>query len=243
MSDSPSVNLARCIGGALACLLAAGCGGLDRALPQEPPKAATQSATQAGPVAAAEPPAVAAPPTQPAAGEAPQTRAPPAASPPVESRRPAAPTPVPAPRAPTKSPATTAASPLPTPAPTPTPLVPKATASAVAPRASAPPLDLASLEARLRDTRAIGVFTKISLKNQVDDLLDKFRAFYKRQARTTLAELRQPYDMLLLKVLSLLQDSDPPLARDIIASREAIWSILADPRKFNEANLMAGETQ
>ena len=247
MSDSPSVNRAACIGGALACLLAAGCGGLDRALPQEPPKAATQSATQAGPVAAAEPPAVAAPPTQPAAGEAPQTRAPPAASPPVESRRSAAPapapSPAPAPRAPAQPPATTAASPLPTPAPTPTPLVPKATAPAVAPKSSAPPLDLASLEARLRDTRAIGVFTKISLKNQVDDLLDKFRAFYKRQARTTLAELRQPYDMLLLKVLSLLQDSDPPLARDIIASREAIWSILADPRKFNEANLMAGETQ
>ena len=76
----------------------------------------------------------------------------------------------------------------------------------------------------------------------MDDLLDKFRAYYKRQARTTLAELRRPYDMLLLKVLSLLQDSDPPLARDIVASREAIWGILADPVKFNESNLMAGES-
>ena len=33
-------------------------------------------------------------------------------------------------------------------------------------------------------------------------------------------------------VLSLLQDSDPPLARDIVTSREAIWSLLADPAKF-----------
>lgn len=107
---------------------------------------------------------------------------------------------------------------------------------------AAPPLDLATLEVRLRDTRAIGVLTKLSLKNQVDDLLDKFRAYYKRQAKTTLAELRRPYDMLLLKVLSLLQDSDPPLARDIVASREAIWGILADPEKFNEAKLMAGAT-
>ena len=87
------------------------------------------------------------------------------------------------------------------------------------------------------------MFTKISLKNQVDDLLNKFRAFYKRQTRTTLAELRRPYDMLLLKVLSLLQDSDPPLARDIVASREAIWGILANPEKFNEAKLMAGEAK
>jgi len=98
------------------------------------------------------------------------------------------------------------------------------------------------LEKRLRETKAIGVFTKLSLKNQVDDLLNKFRAYYKREARLSLAELRRPYDMLLLKVLSLLQDSDPPLARDIVASREAIWGILADPQKFNEAKLMAGET-
>jgi hypothetical protein len=113
---------------------------------------------------------------------------------------------------------------------------------AIAPKPTVPPLDLAGLEARLRDTRAIGVFTKLSLKNQVDDLLNQFRAFYRRQAKTTLAELRRPYDMLLLKVLSLLQDSDPPLARDIVASREAIWAILADPQKFTEARLMAGET-
>lgn len=103
-----------------------------------------------------------------------------------------------------------------------------------------PPLDLASLETRLRETRAIGVMTKLSLKNQVDDLLDKFRAYYKRQSSTTLTELRRPYDMLLLKVLSLLQDSDPALARDIVASREAIWGILTDREKFVESNLMAG---
>ena len=111
-----------------------------------------------------------------------------------------------------------------------------------APKPAAPPLNLASLEARLRDTKAIGVFTKLSLKNQVDDLLNKFRAYYKRETKTTLAELRRPYDMLLLKVLSLLQDTDPPLARDIVASREAIWGILASPEKFSEAKLMAGET-
>ena len=47
-----------------------------------------------------------------------------------------------------------------------------------------------------------------------------------------LAALRRPYEMLLLKVLALLQDSDPPLAGAIVASREAIWGILADPAKF-----------
>ena len=96
----------------------------------------------------------------------------------------------------------------------------------------APPLDLASLEMRLKETKAIGVLTKIALKNQVDDLLDQFRNFYQGKLKTTLAELRQPYDLLVLKVLSLLQDGDPALASAIAASREAIWGVLSDRAKF-----------
>ena len=89
-----------------------------------------------------------------------------------------------------------------------------------------------SLEARLKQTESIGVFTKIALKNQVDDLLDKFRAFHRGRLNTTLAELRRPYELLLQKVLALLQDADAALASAIVASREAIWGILADPAKF-----------
>jgi hypothetical protein len=100
--------------------------------------------------------------------------------------------------------------------------------------APAPALDLASLEQRLRDTRAIGVFTKLSLKNQVEDLLGEFRTFHRRQGALTVAELRQKYDLLLLKVLSLLQDGDPPLAAAISSSREAIWEMLIDPQKFEK---------
>jgi hypothetical protein len=96
----------------------------------------------------------------------------------------------------------------------------------------APPLDLASLEQRLKDTKAIGVLTKITLKNQVDDLLNQFRAFYQGKLNITVAELRRSYDLLVLKVLSLLQDSDQALATAIVASREAIWGILSDPAKF-----------
>ena len=96
-----------------------------------------------------------------------------------------------------------------------------------------PPLDIAALKARLRETNAIGVFTKLALKNQVDDLLQQFRAHYLGGQKTSVAALRQPYDMLVLKVLALVQDSDPSLARTISGSREAIWGILADPEKFN----------
>ena len=108
----------------------------------------------------------------------------------------------------------------------------ESTPPAVVKPATAPPLDLKSLETRLKETKAIGVFTKVALKNQVDDLLNQFRAHYQGRQKTSLAELRRGYDRLLLKVLALLQDTDPPLAGAIVASREAIWNILADPAKF-----------
>jgi hypothetical protein len=95
-----------------------------------------------------------------------------------------------------------------------------------------PPLDLTSLEQRLKETKAIGILTKITLKNQVDDLLNQFRSFYQGKLKTNLANLRRSYDLLVLKVLSLLQDGDPGLATSIAASREAIWGILSDPAKF-----------
>ena len=98
---------------------------------------------------------------------------------------------------------------------------------------AAPALDLAALEQRLRDTHAIGLFTKLSLKNQVDDLLNDFRAhFHGQNSPPPLTALRQRYDLLMLKVLTLLQDSDPPLATAISSSREAIWGVLNDPAKL-----------
>lgn len=119
---------------------------------------------------------------------------------------------------------------------TPVPAVPAPKVASRAPSPekppAPPPLDLTSLEKRLRETDAIGVFTKLTLKNQVDDLLDRFRAHYEGKSKTSLPELRQPFDLLILKVLSLLQDRDSSLANAILASREAMWSILSDPAKF-----------
>jgi hypothetical protein len=118
--------------------------------------------------------------------------------------------------------------------------VPGAKAAPAAPTAR---LDLGTLQTRLRQTPAIGLFTKISLKNQVDDLLGKFKEFYRGTLKISLAALRQPFDLLLLKVLSLLQDGDPTLAEAIVASREAMWRILADSATFAALELAAGETR
>ena len=233
---------------AMCCLLMAGCCGVKHARTAQ--RAATPVPAEA--IVVAEPPAMSAPEaatipqapvTAPAAAVPPVT-----AAPRVAAAEPPTSTP-PAPKVATPRPPVMAAAPAPPALPkattVPAPqVVPKA-APAQAPVASqgAPaPLDLASLGTRLKQTRAIGVLTKLSLKNQVDDLLEKFRAYHRQQGTATLPELRRSYDMLMLKVLSLLQDGDPPLARDIVQSRAAIWGILADPRKFNEASLMAGAT-
>jgi hypothetical protein len=107
------------------------------------------------------------------------------------------------------------------------PIVPEGTK-----QKASPSLDLTSLEKRLNETQAIDVLDKIAFRNQVDELLSQFRAFYQGELKTTLGELRRPYDLLVLKLLSLLQDNDPSLAAAVVASREAIWGILADRAKF-----------
>ena len=217
------------IAGLLILLLTVGCAGMDRAPQGESPKTgATQEkapALEPQQAAAKQEKAVAAKPAQtapkqdvPVAVEpVPPPHVPPATA---STSRSAAKPEAPAAKPPAKAPAS------------PAPKEPAPKKESAAPLA--PPLDLASLETRLKETNAIGVFTKLTLKNQVDALLDKFREYYQGRIKTTLAQLRQPYDQLLLKVLSLLQDRDPPLAREIAQSREAIWGILSDPDKFKD---------
>jgi hypothetical protein len=95
-------------------------------------------------------------------------------------------------------------------------------------------LDWMALEKQLRSTKAIGIFSKIALKNQVDDFLKQFSDHYKGNTSPTIAELHRSYDLLMMKVLSLIQDHDQKLTAAIVSSREAIWALLADPKKFAE---------
>jgi outer membrane biosynthesis protein TonB len=231
---------------ALCCLFIVGCAAMD-------PEPHVSEARAASTDAVADPPAVTeAPPAPPPAASAPTaSAAPPPAVEPTPPRPPPAPVTAP-PSATPRAPAASAATAPPVPAspprvatpatPSPAPVSPSpATAPAAAVRPTAAPLDFSGLGTRLRETKAIGMLTKISVKNQADDLLEEFRAYHTQQNTSpTLTELRRAYDMLLLKLLSLLQDGDPPLANDIDSSRAAIWDFLVDPKKFVASNLMAG---
>jgi hypothetical protein len=158
-----------------------------------------------------------------------------AAQPPVVATQAAPTQPVATPAAPTTTtpPAPKAGTPV-------TPVRPPAAprvAVVAAPNAPAVPLtlDLKALEAQLKATKAIGLFTKMSLKNKVDDLMQQFREHYQGKTKRTMTDLRRSYDLLIMKVLALLQDGDQPLASAIVSSREAIWALLSDQNKF--ANL------
>ena len=115
---------------------------------------------------------------------------------------------------------------------------PPAAALAPAPPAGAipskPQLDFKAMEQRLRDTSAIGVFTKLSIKNQVDDLLKAFRGYHAGHIPPSLDELHQRYDGLLLKVVTLVQNDDATLASSISASRGAIWERLSNKESFQK---------
>jgi hypothetical protein len=189
--------------------------------PSRPP--ITTPTSEGSPAAAARPTPQATPPSS----VEPDQSASPSAAPPAapNTNAPTAPSKPPAARSPPKAASST-------PEGSSAPAKPPAGAATPSEPAAAPPLDLPALEERLRDTHAIGVFTKLSLKNQVNDLLDQFRGFHEGHVKVPLADLRQRYEQLLLQVITLLQDSDTPLANAIAASREAIWSVLADPKTF-----------
>jgi hypothetical protein len=227
-ATAASISTARIVG-MLCIVLTAGCAGIERSPraavpPVGPPSDAVVSVEPMGhpPAPAPElpqavtaergtvaPEATVAPAAQIASGAARPAATQPATSTARAPARPAALTPAAAQLAQAQTPAPALAKP---PAP--------------------PPLDLKSLETRLKETKAIGVFTKLTLKNQVDDLLSQFRDYYQGRLKATLTDLRASYDMLVLKVLALLQDADPPLAVAIASSRESIWGILSNRARF-----------
>ena len=92
----------------------------------------------------------------------------------------------------------------------------------------------------LRDTGAIGFFTKLELKGQIDDLLEDFRGFHNARSELSLDALRARFNLLMLKVLSLLQDDDPELSAEIALARPGLWTVLSDPAKFAEVILTQG---
>src|SRR5262245_53088103 len=148
----------------------------------------------------------------------------------VTSSGPVAPPPAakaPAPAQPPPVSPTPAAPPAPEPAPTPPP---QAAEPLAAPPAEAA-ISLEELGERIKHTPALGAFSKLSLKNDLDDLVDGLRDYHAHKAGDVEA-LHQRYEALVLKLMTLLEDDEPELALAIGRSRERIWTRLLDPVEF-----------
>jgi len=152
---------------------------------------------------------------------------------PHDAPEPATPTAAPDPRVPGSRPAPV--EPEAVPAPTyrrePAPSTPPEKPGEAEPDAATPgaPLDFDALARRLEKTDAIGLLTKLKLKNEFDDLVRDLRVVHSSRSSATLAQLRERYDLLLMKVIALIQDRDAELSRELVSSRDAIWERLADP--------------
>jgi len=84
------------------------------------------------------------------------------------------------------------------------------------------------LEDRLKKTRAIGIFTKLAIRNDIMDLVDEIRTYRKKaQLQNRLKEIRSSFDGLILKIMALLED-DPALSRDLYTNRELLWNSLLE---------------
>ena len=104
-----------------------------------------------------------------------------------------------------------------------------------APRAQAAALDLDRLVDRLRNTSAIGMFGKLALKNRLDGLIDDFRRFHAGDAKGGLGALKGQFEGLLVRTASLVREGDPKLRGQLLASRDALWTLLSNPAKFKLA--------
>jgi len=104
--------------------------------------------------------------------------------------------------------------------------------------------DLDDLVGRISSSKSLGFFTKISLKNDIDNLLAELRDHHDKFDNTSgndssdstqhesLQQLRERYDVMVHKLVVLLQDKDAELVKSIDDGREQLWAVLADRKKF-----------
>ncbi len=93
-----------------------------------------------------------------------------------------------------------------------------------------PALDMDALIERLKNTDAIGFFTKLAIRNDVMDFSAMVRR-YRQQSmlKARIQDIRARFEGLFLKIVALLE-KDPALSRDIYLARKNIWKRLVEEK-------------
>ena len=96
-------------------------------------------------------------------------------------------------------------------------------------------VNLEGLRSSLPETDAIGFTTKLSLKHDLDSLLDSFYEYRQGKGEESLPTLRERFADLLSSTLALLKDDDPKLFRKLLDAQGHLWLTISDPVRFHAA--------
>ena len=93
--------------------------------------------------------------------------------------------------------------------------------------------NLEALVDRISHSKALGFLTKLSLKLDIDGFLKMIREYHdKGGGEYSLEQLHERYDVMVHKLVVLLQDKDEELVKSIDDGRDKLWAMLADAKKF-----------
>ena len=87
-------------------------------------------------------------------------------------------------------------------------------------------IDFETLEQQVKDTKAVGVMTKLKLSNDINKLLSDLKEYQAGNSPLTLEQHREQYDLLYMKIVTLVQEKDPKLYHELCNAWDPIWAEL-----------------
>lgn len=103
--------------------------------------------------------------------------------------------------------------------------------------------DLDALEAKIRNTDAIDLFAKISIKNELSSLIEEIARSRESKNAADLKIQKARFEKLIDGTVAMLRKGDAPLAKEVAESRGAIWNFLNRPEIHVAAASLQGEGQ
>jgi len=91
---------------------------------------------------------------------------------------------------------------------------------------------LGEVERQLWETATIGTLTKLSLKSELESLLEAFSRLHLGDGEHELSHLIRRFDLLLIRTLGLLRSQDPALVGLLREIRPEIVATLSHPDRY-----------
>lgn len=103
--------------------------------------------------------------------------------------------------------------------------------------------DLGTLETKIRNTDAIDLFSKVSLKYEISSLIDEMARSHETKNAAGFTKQRARFEKLVDRMVIMLRKGDLSFAKEVEDSREALWKILNSPEKLLAIANLNGDRQ